>query len=101
MPIQVLISQHRANTDYNTGLIRTGQQVCSVRFLNGKFKGMTAQGWNMLTGSLSQGTSLYNILNNNQVASEIINTIAGSFGLASTAPFTALMAGVILAGRKK
>lgn len=50
---------------------------------------------------MAQGTPLCNILNNNQVAAEIINTIAGSFGLASTAPFTALMAGVILAGRKK
>lgn len=55
----------------------------------------------LLMAFMAQGTPLYNILNNNQVASEIINTIAGSFGLASTAPFTALMAGVILAGRKK
>lgn len=55
----------------------------------------------LLMAFMAQGTPLYNILNNNQVASEIINTIAGSFGLASTAPFTALMSGVILAGRKK
>lgn len=55
----------------------------------------------LLMAFMAQGTPLYNILNNNQVAAEIINTIAGSFGLASTAPFTALMAGVILAGRKK
>ncbi len=55
----------------------------------------------LLMTFMAQGTPLYNILNNNQVAAEIINTIAGSFGLASTAPFTALMAGVILAGRKK
>ena len=38
----------------NTGLIRTGQQVCTVRFLSGKFKMQTAEGWNMLGGSLSQ-----------------------------------------------
>ena len=55
----------------------------------------------LLMTFMAQGTPIYNILNNNQVASEIINTIAGSFGLASTAPFTALMAGMILAGRKK
>lgn len=55
----------------------------------------------LLMAFMAQGTPIYNILNNNQVASEIINTIAGSFGLASTAPFTALMAGMILAGRKK
>ncbi len=45
---------------------------------------------------MAQGTPLYNILNNNQVAAEIINTIAGSFGLATTAPFTAFLAGIIL-----
>lgn len=45
---------------------------------------------------MAQGTPLYNILNNNSVAAEIINTIAGSFGLATTAPFTALLAGIIL-----
>jgi uncharacterized membrane protein len=45
---------------------------------------------------MAQGTPLYNILNNNQVAAEIINTIAGSFGHAATAPFTALLAGAIL-----
>jgi uncharacterized membrane protein len=47
---------------------------------------------------MAQGTPLYNILNNNQVAAEIINTIAGSFGLATTAPFTALLAGIVLTG---
>lgn len=36
-----------------TGLIRTIQQVCPVKFLSGKFKGQTAEGWNMLNGSLS------------------------------------------------
>lgn len=38
----------------DTGLIRTGQQVCKVRFLNGSFNGQTAEGWNMLSGALSQ-----------------------------------------------
>ena len=54
----------------------------------------------LLMAFMAQGTPIYNILNNNQVASEIINTIAGSFGLAATAPFTALMSGIILTRKK-
>ena len=50
----------------------------------------------LLMTFMAQGTPLYNILNNNVVAAEIINTVAGSFGLASTAPFTALIAGIVL-----
>ena len=46
---------------------------------------------------MAQGTPVYNILNNNIVAAEIINTIAGSFGLAMTAPLTAVIAGTVLA----
>ena len=38
----------------DTGLIRTGQQICSVRFLDGKFEGKICEGWNMLGGSLAQ-----------------------------------------------
>lgn len=55
----------------------------------------------LLMTFMAQGTPIYNILNNNIVASEIINTIAGSFGLASTAPFTALMSGIILTRKRK
>lgn len=51
----------------------------------------------LLMTFMAQGTPVYNILNNNLVASEIINTVAGSFGLASTAPFTALVAGTVIA----
>lgn len=51
----------------------------------------------MLMTFMAQGTPIYNILNNNVVASEIINTIAGSFGLAMTAPLTAVIAGSVLA----
>ncbi|MCR4579141.1 MAG: YibE/F family protein [Treponema sp.] len=50
----------------------------------------------MLMTFMAQGTPLYNILNNNVVAAEIINTLAGSFGLAMTAPLTALIAGSLL-----
>lgn len=38
----------------DTGLIRSGQQVCEIQFLSGKFKGEFSEGWNMLGGSLSQ-----------------------------------------------
>ena len=38
----------------DTGLIRSGQQVCEIEFMNGKFKGDKAEGWNMLNGSLEQ-----------------------------------------------
>ena len=50
----------------------------------------------MLMTFMAQGTPIYNILNNKIVASEIINTIAGSFGLAMTAPLTAVAAGILL-----
>ncbi len=56
----------------------------------------------LLMTFMAQGTPLYNILNNNMVSAQIINTVAGSFGLATAAPFTAVCAGVILArGGKK
>lgn len=54
----------------------------------------------LLMAFMAQGTPIYNILNNNQVAAEIINTIAGSFGLAATAPFTAVLSGIILTKKK-
>jgi uncharacterized membrane protein len=38
----------------DTGLIRYGQQICTIKFINGRFKGQTAEGWNMLNGSLSE-----------------------------------------------
>ncbi len=57
----------------------------------------------LLMTFMAQGTPVYNILNNNIVSAEIINTIAGSFGLAMTAPFTAVIAGTVLteSGKKK
>ena len=44
---------------------------------------------------MSQGMPLANIFNLNFVAAEVLNTIVGSFGLVTVAPFTALMGGVI------
>ena len=55
----------------------------------------------LLMTFMAQGTPIYNILNSNLVAAEIINTVAGSFGLASTAPFTALVAGLLLTKKNK
>ena len=45
---------------------------------------------------MAQGTPIYNILNYKDVASEILHTIVGSFGLVAVAPFTALMGGLLL-----
>lgn len=38
----------------DTGLVRSGEQRCEVRFLNGRFKGKTATAINLLQGSLEQ-----------------------------------------------
>ena len=48
---------------------------------------------------MAQGTPLDNLLNYKYVAAEIIHTVIGSFGLVTVAPFTALTAGWLLAGR--
>lgn len=38
----------------DTGLIRTGDQRCTVKLLNGRFKGQTVTATNRLSGSLAQ-----------------------------------------------
>ena len=38
----------------DTGLVRSGEQRCQVEIVSGKFKGRTAEGVNMLNGSLEQ-----------------------------------------------
>lgn len=50
---------------------------------------------------MAQGTPIDHILNYKYVAAEILDTVVGSFGLVTVAPFTALMAGLLLAGRHK
>lgn len=50
---------------------------------------------------MAQGTPIDHILNYKYVASEILDTVVGSFGLVTVAPFTAVMAGILLAGNKK
>lgn len=50
---------------------------------------------------MAQGTPLDNIFNYRYISAELLDTIAGSFGLVTVAPFTALTSGYLLAGRKK
>ena len=38
----------------DTGLVRSGEQRCTVKFISGKFKGQTATAINLLQGSLEQ-----------------------------------------------
>lgn len=50
---------------------------------------------------MAQGTPIDHILNYKYVAAEVLDTVVGSFGLVTVAPFTAVMAGVLLAGGRK
>lgn len=50
---------------------------------------------------MAQGTPIDHILNYKYVASEVLDTVVGSFGLVTVAPFTAVMAGLLLAGGRK
>lgn len=49
---------------------------------------------------MAQGTPLTHIFNYKYVATELIHTVIGSFGLVTVAPFTALCAGLLLGGRR-
>jgi uncharacterized membrane protein len=49
---------------------------------------------------MAQGTPVINIFNYKYVASEIIHTLVGSFGLVSAAPLTAISAGFFLARKE-
>lgn len=50
---------------------------------------------------MAQGTPIDNILNYKYISAEILDTIVGSFGLVTVAPFTALTSGIFLTGRKR
>ena len=50
---------------------------------------------------MAQGTPVDNILNYKYVAAEVLDTVVGSFGLVTVAPFTALAAGIILTHKGK
>lgn len=45
---------------------------------------------------MAQGTPVYNILNYKYVSAEILDTVVGSIGLVTVAPFTALASGILL-----
>ena len=47
---------------------------------------------------MAQGTPMDHILNYKYVAAEILDTVVGSFGLVTVAPFTALVSGLTLTG---
>lgn len=49
---------------------------------------------------MAQGTPVDHILNYKYVAAEVLDTVVGSFGLVTVAPFTAFMAGMLLTGKK-
>ena len=50
---------------------------------------------------MAQGTPVDHILNYKYVAAEILDTMVGSFGLVTVAPFTALVSGNLLTKRNK
>ena len=45
---------------------------------------------------MAQGTPIHHVLNYRYVASEVLHTLVGSFGLVTVGPFTALMAALFL-----
>ena len=45
---------------------------------------------------MAQGVPIANLFNFIYVATEVLKTLVGSFGLVTVAPFTAIMGGVIL-----
>lgn len=55
----------------------------------------------LLMTFMAQGTPVDHILNYKYVSSEILDTIVGSFGLVTVAPFTALTSSVLLTKKKK
>ncbi|MDO4272898.1 MAG: YibE/F family protein [Eubacteriales bacterium] len=54
----------------------------------------------LLMTFMAQGTPIDNILNYKYVSAEILDTVVGSFGLVTVAPFTALTSGLLLAKKK-
>lgn len=55
----------------------------------------------LLMTFMAQGTPIDNILNYKYVSAEILDTIVGSFGLVTVAPFTAVTSGILLTAKKK
>ena len=88
-----LFQIHGAVMSYSESLLYAGFQDLSLTQYSGGYVAL-------LMVFMAQGTPLYNILNYKYVASEIIHTVVGSFGLVTVAPLTALTSGFLLAGRK-
>ena len=55
----------------------------------------------LLMTFMAQGTPVVNILNYKYVSAEILDTVVGSFGLVTVAPFTALTSALLLTKGKK
>ncbi|MDY3918287.1 MAG: YibE/F family protein [Candidatus Limivivens sp.] len=55
----------------------------------------------LLMTFMAQGTPIDNILNYKYVSAEILDTVVGSFGLVTVAPFTALTSAILLTHRRK
>lgn len=55
----------------------------------------------LLMTFMAQGTPIDHILNYKYVSAEILDTVVGSFGLVTVAPFTALTSALLLARRKE
>lgn len=49
---------------------------------------------------MAQGTPIDHILNYKYVSAEVLETVVGSFGLVTVAPFTAVTAGILLTKKK-
>ena len=54
----------------------------------------------LLMTFMAQGTPIDHILNYKYVSAEILDTVVGSFGLVTVAPFTALTSALLLARKK-
>lgn len=55
----------------------------------------------LLMTFMAQGTPIDNILNYKYVSAEILDTVVGSFGLVTVAPFTALTSGLLLTWKNR
>jgi uncharacterized membrane protein len=54
----------------------------------------------LLMAFMAQGVPLTNLFNLIYVAAEVLKTVVGSFGLVMVAPFTAIVGGFVLCGKK-
>ncbi|MBN1850633.1 MAG: YibE/F family protein [Deltaproteobacteria bacterium] len=54
----------------------------------------------LLMAFMAQGVPIANLFNIIYVATEVLKTLVGSFGLVMVAPFTALIGGLVLGGKK-